>query len=86
MSPPWLNSNVLQKSQWGSQSAISDLTEAGGWTIMGCNATASSQAVRVVCNSADEEAAGCTHVLQNGAKDTVVRLPEAVRNGSFDQL
>jgi hypothetical protein len=55
------------------------LTTAGGWMLMDCDAGASTQQIRAVCMSTDTEAAGCTHITQNGADGTVVRLPPSVR-------
>jgi hypothetical protein len=46
--------------------------------LLGCNANDSKQEIRAVCKSTDTEGAGCTHITQNGAVDTVVRLPNSV--------
>jgi hypothetical protein len=70
-------------SQWGTNNAISDLTEAGGWMLMDCDTSSSTQQVRAVCKSTDTESAGCTHITQGGADGTVVRLPESVRLSSI---
>jgi hypothetical protein len=69
----------LTTLQWGKDSAISDLTEAGGWIIMGCNENPMTQPIRAVCKSTDAQAVGCDHITQNGADGTVVRLPPGVR-------
>ena len=60
--------------QAGSNSSISDLTAAGGWTIIDCNATSSDQEIRVVCHDPSK----CNHLHMNGAENTVVRLPDDV--------
>jgi len=68
---------------WGSTAAISDITEAGGWLIMGCNTADSVQDIRVVCVDDNTDAAGCTHVTENGAVGTVVRLPQTCGKAPF---
>jgi len=66
--------------QWGSPNAISDITTAAGWTILGCDKNALAQDIRLVCNSDDTVAAGCSHLYQDiGATGKIVRLPENVR-------
>jgi hypothetical protein len=65
--------------QWGATTAISDITTAGGWEILGCSPDASTQDIRIVCKNTDETEAGCDHITQNGAVGTLVRLPENVR-------
>ncbi|PIL27869.1 hypothetical protein GSI_09991 [Ganoderma sinense ZZ0214-1] len=63
----------------GSNSSISDLTPAGGWTIIDCNATAADQEIRVVCSDASK----CDHLNLNGAENTVVRLPDDCSSEPF---
>lgn len=47
---------------------------------MDCNSTSQDvQEIRLVCHDPD---AGCDHLFQGGAIDTIVRLPEEVRVGS----
>lgn len=64
-------------AQNGSTSAISDLTKAGGWTILDCakNATA-AHSIRAVCHGDDSD---CAHPYTNGVLHTIVRLPDDVR-------
>ncbi|KAA1475890.1 hypothetical protein DENSPDRAFT_911229 [Dentipellis sp. KUC8613] len=57
----------------GSTTAISDITTAAGWEILECDADGLDQTIKMVCTSTT---AACDHVLQNGAKDTLVRLPQ----------
>ncbi|KAJ8454922.1 hypothetical protein ONZ45_g19117 [Pleurotus djamor] len=57
---------------WGSPDAISDITPAAGWTILGCDEDAMGQELRIVCTSGE----GCGHLLKNGAEGKLVRLPE----------
>lgn len=64
--------------QWGAPDAISDVTEAAGWHILGCDADKSDQDIRLVCENGN----GCDHLYQSGAEGTVVRLPESVRLSS----
>ncbi|KAM5537468.1 hypothetical protein V8D89_008795 [Ganoderma adspersum] len=63
----------------GSNTSISDLTSAGGWTILDCNATSADQDIRVVCHDPSQ----CDHVFQNGAENTVVRLPNDCSSEPF---
>ncbi|TDL21237.1 hypothetical protein BD410DRAFT_771726 [Rickenella mellea] len=60
----------------GTSNAISDITGAAGWEIMDCDPNSEAQDIRLVCKSADTNAAGCDHLYQNGAENTIVRLPE----------
>ncbi|EJD01947.1 uncharacterized protein FOMMEDRAFT_20739 [Fomitiporia mediterranea MF3/22] len=57
----------------GSTNAISDITTAAGWEILNCTTDADAQDIRIVC-SGDEES--CSHLFQNGAEHTLVRLPQ----------
>ena len=60
--------------QWGS--AISDITTAAGWEILGCDQNAMEQDIRLVCTSS---AAACDHLYSSGgAEGKIVRLPESV--------
>ncbi|EPQ61342.1 hypothetical protein GLOTRDRAFT_54265 [Gloeophyllum trabeum ATCC 11539] len=58
---------------WGPTQMLSDITSAAGWQILSCDQNASAQDIRLVCMN---ETAGCSHVYQNGAENTLVRLPE----------
>lgn len=60
-----------------NNSSISDITEAAGWIVLGCN-NSTTQDIRLVCNSDDADASGCNHLYQSGAEDTIVRLPASV--------
>ncbi|TDL21134.1 hypothetical protein BD410DRAFT_868623 [Rickenella mellea] len=60
----------------GSTKAISDITPAAGWEILGCDPNALSQDIRLVCKSSDAPSVGCDHLYENGAENTIVRLPE----------
>lgn len=65
------NSSVMLS---GASSAISDLTEAGGWKILNCDPNTMDQDIRLVCM---QDTTGlCAHLYQNGAADTLVRLPQ----------
>ncbi|KAM5537487.1 hypothetical protein V8D89_008814 [Ganoderma adspersum] len=63
----------------GSNSSISDLTPAGGWTIVDCNATSADQEIRLVCSDPSK----CDHLHLNGAQNTVVRLPDDCSSEPF---
>ncbi|KAG5641231.1 hypothetical protein DXG03_005688 [Asterophora parasitica] len=67
---------------WGSPNAISDITPAAGWTILGCSPESLAQDIRIVCNSEEDEKR-CNHLYRRiGAAGKLVRLPEAVRAAS----
>ncbi|KAF7323863.1 USP domain-containing protein [Mycena kentingensis (nom. inval.)] len=66
----------------GGTHAVSDLTTAGGWTILACDEDALEQQVRLVCSSTD-----CEHLFEgHGAVDTVVRLPESCGASAFARV
>ncbi|RDB30165.1 hypothetical protein Hypma_012365 [Hypsizygus marmoreus] len=72
---------------WGSPDAISDITAAAGWTILGCSPNALAQDIRLVCNSDDTNGAGCDHLYQNiGAQGKIVRLPENCGKNAFARV
>ncbi|KAF7296604.1 hypothetical protein HMN09_01068000 [Mycena chlorophos] len=58
----------------GASSAISDITNAAGWTILDCDAKSFAQDIRLVCTGNDDD---CAHLFSgHGAVHTLVRLPE----------
>ncbi|CAK5269084.1 unnamed protein product [Mycena citricolor] len=66
----------------GGNNAVSDITHAGGWTILSCNQTALVQTVRATCHSTD-----CEHLFAgHGPVDTVVRLPESCGPAPFARI
>ncbi|KAF7292065.1 hypothetical protein MIND_01232600 [Mycena indigotica] len=74
------NSGVL--SIVGGDKAVSDITSAGGWSVLSCDANALSQHIRLVCNSA-----ACEHLFEgHGAVNTVVRLPESCGANPFARV
>ncbi|KAJ7708198.1 hypothetical protein B0H17DRAFT_1191688 [Mycena rosella] len=71
---------------WGSQDAITDITHAADWEILGCDPNALSQDIRLVCKS-DDPAAKCSHLYQNiGAVNKLVRLPENCGSSAFARV
>ncbi|KAL0945763.1 hypothetical protein HGRIS_012052 [Hohenbuehelia grisea] len=69
----------------GSPDAISDITPAAGWAILGCSPEAEAQDIRVVCASADQEK--CTHLYRSiGPSGKVVRLPENCGKMAFARV
>ncbi|KAJ6531427.1 hypothetical protein DFH09DRAFT_933845 [Mycena vulgaris] len=71
---------------WGSQDAITDITSAADWEILGCDPNALSQDIRLVCTS-DDPAAKCSHLYQNiGAVNKIVRLPENCGSSAFARV
>ncbi|KAJ6483580.1 hypothetical protein C8R47DRAFT_565427 [Mycena vitilis] len=66
----------------GASNAVSDVTSAGGWTILDCNASALIQDIRLVCHSSD-----CEHLFEgHGAIDTLIRLPETCGRNAFARV
>ncbi|KAJ7251009.1 hypothetical protein C8J57DRAFT_1666876 [Mycena rebaudengoi] len=69
---------------WGAQTAISDITSAAGWEIIGCSPTALAQDIRLVCTGDKSQ---CQHLYSgHGAVDTLVRLPESCGKGPFARV
>ncbi|KAI1787663.1 hypothetical protein LXA43DRAFT_703234 [Ganoderma leucocontextum] len=64
----------------GTQSGISDLTTAAGWTILDCDSQTADQDIRLVCHDPSK---GCDHVTQDGAAGTIVRLPQSCASVPF---
>ncbi|EJF58506.1 hypothetical protein DICSQDRAFT_172861 [Dichomitus squalens LYAD-421 SS1] len=64
----------------GTQSGVSDLTTAAGWSILDCDANTADQDIRLVCQNPD---AGCDHVHTDGAAGTLVRLPTSCGSVPF---
>ncbi|RDB30203.1 hypothetical protein Hypma_010439 [Hypsizygus marmoreus] len=72
---------------WGSPDAISDITAAAGWTVLGCSKDALIQDIRLVCNSEDTKAAGCDHLFRRlGKSGKIVRLPENCGKNAFARV
>ncbi|KAI0775388.1 hypothetical protein BC629DRAFT_1527098 [Irpex lacteus] len=66
----------------GAPHAISDITTAGGWTIIDCKPDTRIQDIRVVCS--DEK---CNHLYKgHGAVHTIVRLPENCTDAPFARV
>ena len=70
-------------AQWGASGAISDITPAAGWQILSCDPNGMDQDIRLVCMHDD---ASCDHLLEGGAENTIVRLPESVRSPSLPPI
>lgn len=58
---------------WGPTTGISDITTAAGWQITHCDPEAPAQDIQLVCPDANPD---CDHLFQDGALDTIVRLPD----------
>ncbi|KAJ6480315.1 hypothetical protein C8R45DRAFT_1076400 [Mycena sanguinolenta] len=66
----------------GASSAVSDITPAGGWTILDCDTDSLAQSVRLACQTS-----ACEHLFEGqGAIDTVVRLPETCGMSPFARV
>ncbi|KAJ7101832.1 hypothetical protein C8R43DRAFT_1081367 [Mycena crocata] len=73
---------------WGSENAITDITKAAGWQILGCDPSALAQDIRLVCmdDPADPNSK-CAHLYQNsGAVNKIVRLPEECGANAFARI
>ncbi|KAJ7479731.1 hypothetical protein FB451DRAFT_1086295 [Mycena latifolia] len=73
---------------WGSEDAITDITTAADWQILGCDPKALSQNIRLVCmNDSDDPNSLCAHLYQNtGAVNKIVRLPENCGANAFARV
>ncbi|KAF9466288.1 hypothetical protein BDZ94DRAFT_1306284 [Collybia nuda] len=72
---------------WGPKDAISDITTAAGWEILGCSPDTLEQDIRLVCASDDSSTTGCAHLYENsGAEGKIVRLPEACGKNAFARV
>ncbi|KAJ7155671.1 hypothetical protein C8R46DRAFT_910485 [Mycena filopes] len=73
---------------WGSDNAITDITTAAGWQILGCSPTALNQSIRLVCmDDPADPASQCAHLYQNvGAVNKIVRLPEDCGSSAFARI
>ena len=63
--------------QWGAPDAISDITPAAGWHILDCNPDETKQDILLICLDNNAE---CNHIINSGARDIIVRLPQSVRS------
>jgi hypothetical protein len=71
----------------GGATTISDISEASGWKILGCDSkSAHPQSIRLVCASNDMSAKGCGHLFEGGAQHTIIRLPESCGKGPFARV
>ncbi len=68
-------SHADSRTQWGSTSAISDITPAAGWKITSCDPNATAPDIELTCPNSSSH---CDHLFQGGVVHTVVRLPETV--------
>ncbi|KAJ7913379.1 hypothetical protein B0H13DRAFT_1612629 [Mycena leptocephala] len=73
---------------WGSNNAITDITKAADWQILGCDPNALSQDIRLVCmNDPDDPNSKCGHLYQEiGAVNKIVRLPEDCGGSAFARI
>lgn len=72
---------------WGSQDAISDITTAAGWEIIGCSPDAIKQDIRLVCKDENPDDSACSHLYKStGAVGKIVRLPEACGKNAFARI
>ncbi|KAF7344678.1 hypothetical protein MVEN_01628100 [Mycena venus] len=71
---------------WGAEDAISDITTAADWQILGCDPNALSQDIRLVCTS-DDPNSSCSHLYASaGAVNKIVRLPENCGSSAFARI
>lgn len=77
-SPPLLYLEIdTLDHQWGAPDAISDITPAAGWHILDCNPDETKQDILLICLDNNAE---CNHIINSGARDIIVRLPQSVRS------
>ncbi|KAJ8473262.1 hypothetical protein ONZ45_g16359 [Pleurotus djamor] len=71
----------------GAPHAIADITPSAGWVVLECDQHALSQDIRLVCNSDNEEAAGCNHLFSgDGPVHKFVRMPESCGPYPFGRI
>nr|GAT59947.1 predicted protein [Mycena chlorophos] len=71
----------------GSTDAITDITAAAGWQILGCDPDAMSQDIRLVCTNEDDPTSQCGHLYRNlSAVNKLVRLPETCGGSAFARI
>ncbi|KAF7292375.1 hypothetical protein HMN09_01221600 [Mycena chlorophos] len=71
----------------GSTDAITDITTAAGWQILGCDPDAMSQDIRLVCTNEDDPTSQCGHLYRNlSAVNKLVRLPETCGGSAFARI
>nr|GAT59939.1 predicted protein [Mycena chlorophos] len=72
---------------YGSADAITDITTAAGWQILGCDPDALSQDIRLVCTNEDDPTSQCGHLYRNiSAVNKLVRLPETCGGSAFARI
>jgi hypothetical protein len=75
---------ALTRLQDGAREVISDISQAAGWNIMGCDATSTeAQVIRLVCTKPEN---GCDDLFLGGAQDTIVRLPDDCAAAPFARV
>ena len=62
--------------QNGTTNAVSDISNAAGWSVVDCVEGAAQQVIKLLCTGHNST---CEHVFQGGANHTIVRVPEEVR-------
>ncbi|KAJ6556420.1 hypothetical protein B0H19DRAFT_1262481 [Mycena capillaripes] len=72
----------------GSNNAITDITKAADWQILGCDSNALAQDIRLVClKDPDDPNSQCSHLYQEiGAVNKIVRLPEDCGASAFARV
>jgi hypothetical protein len=68
----------------GSDTSISDITNAAGWEILGCDGKSTDpQDIRLVCTNPDKQ---CDSLFKGGAENTLIRLPNSCGGGPFAKV
>ncbi|XP_006457389.1 hypothetical protein AGABI2DRAFT_212760 [Agaricus bisporus var. bisporus H97] len=77
---------------WGSNTAIADITTAGGWEIIGCDPDKEEQDIKIVCKGIDVDGDGdndgCAHLFATTttANGKIVRLPPECGKQAFGRI
>ncbi|KAF9451431.1 hypothetical protein P691DRAFT_773101 [Macrolepiota fuliginosa MF-IS2] len=73
---------------WGAnKNAITDITPASGWVILGCDPNALQQNVRIVCQADESDHQSCGNLFRElGKSGKIVRLPETCGKNAFGRL
>ncbi|KAK6991870.1 hypothetical protein R3P38DRAFT_3438175 [Favolaschia claudopus] len=83
-----LHASLVNAPTWGSDTAITDITNAAHWQILGCDSNAQSQNIRLVCmNDPEAEESHCGHLDKDvGAVGKIVRLPNECGPSGFARI
>ncbi|EKM77468.1 hypothetical protein AGABI1DRAFT_76923 [Agaricus bisporus var. burnettii JB137-S8] len=71
---------------WGSNTAIADITTAGGWEIIGCDPDKEEQDIKIVCKGIDVDVVRIGDDDDQRANGKIVRLPPECGKQAFGRI